>query len=242
MILETSAFYLKYRPHGQENAIVHLFSKELGPITIYQKGFCSSKFRWKALFDFGQELHLCLRESRENYFLADVKLLQSIPISSYPALTLGSFLFQLLSEWPASVPWNAPALYDAVKEELQLFSSSIQWTRLLWLQLWILQEFGLLGDHRRCSQCQTKFSPGTFSFGEQDQWSFRCANCCQNHSLLCLDTQEREILSSWFSPDTSKQGVFSKLSLVALQNHLNTLYRDWVPFKMIHEVMSVLTN
>ncbi len=247
MILETPAFYLKHRPHGQESAIVHLFCREPGPLTVYQKGFCSPKFRWKALFDFGQELYLSLRESGDNYFLADARLLQSIPLRDYRALTIGSFLFQLLSAWPVSVPWNAPSLYDAVRQELHFFSTAIEWPRLLQLQLWILQEFGLLGDHAECFQCQTRFGPEAFSFAEPGEWSFLCADCRLRHpspgtSALRLDTHERDILSSWFAPVASKRGELSGTSLLALQNHLNTLYRDWVPFKMTQEVMRVLTE
>jgi len=241
--IKTDAFCLKVKPVRNESAFLLFFTKELGVISLFQKGFFSVKNSLSGIIDIGQEVALLLKQHQNSLFLQETSLITSYNTPDYHSLTLSSFIFELLGSLPQKMELNSQYIYALLKTLLsKIYLSSGKFNLILNFEVKLLFELGLTGDPTICSRCHQLFLAEMQSFSALGELNFICNNCF-NRRIKYSDFSgnERQVILSWInSRDLNSASHLGKNSVLKLQKHLNTVFNNMLALKTLKPFMKVM--
>jgi len=242
--IKTDAFCLKVNPIRNDSAFLLFFTKELGVVSLFHRGFFSIKNSLSGVIDIGQEVTLLLKKYQNSLFLQETYLITAYNASDYYSLTLSSFVFELLSILPQKMELNSQYLYFLLKTLLYKMSlSSGEFNLILSFQIKLLSELGLIGDPEICSNCH-KLLTDMESFSISGELNFLCSRC-YNRSLKYnnFSAYERQVILSWLNNhDFNSTTNLGKNSVLKLQNHLNTIFNNIAVLKTLKPFMKIMCD
>ena len=245
--LRTTAFCLQKTNRGKQSARLDLFSRDAGKISLYQKGFFQPKSLYPAQFDLGHELDLLLIRQGQSWRIQEVSVNKIHPLENYEALTLVSFVMELLLKMETDYSDHAPVLFSMLETLLMGVSTGqIPFNSLLYFQCHLLLKAGLASMDFLCEYCGNGISGDTPAFALPQEWSFSCPACMKKRNFktpLVLQPSHRQILESWKDETCLEKGLsrfFSRSEVSGFQVFLNEIYRKDFPLKSLRPFMELL--
>lgn len=241
--IATEAFCLTRRESGRSSAILNFYARELGLVSVYQRGFFGKTSKLASIIDLGQELKLVLAVHEEGYYLKEASLKRSVNLSGYTELVAASFVFELISSFTRDLKNDSGQIYillsfliNRILERKGLFNS------ILFFQLKLLESAGLEGDMGLCQKCGRTIGESESSVLQSGEWNFFCTGCAQTKKTV-LNLEEKKVLKIWGElPEI--EGIYRhhlpKESVIKIQEHLNSIYSEYVYLNSLGAYMKML--
>jgi len=243
---KTDCFCLKRRAYGKSSAVIHLLTREFGPMSLYHKGFFSKRSPYPAILDLGQETEVVMTFREERCFLKEASLKRSFNVSDHSGLTLMSFIFELLASIPQQTHLPFHQLYQDLADTLEgMTAGKGRFNLALRFQLRLLNILGMTGDVDHCSRCHKRFSKEEWAYAEPHCWNFFCASCPSPlHTAFRLSQSQRQCITSWFHSDRISPPLphMNRSGVVQTQKHLNSIYEELYTLQSLSEYMRLLES
>lgn len=245
--LKTFAFCLQKKPMGKQSVRLDLFSRDVGKICFYQKGFFQPKSLYPAQFDLGHELELLLGKQEQTYRIQEACVKTIYPLEGYEALTHASFVLELLLKIESDYSDHAPAIFLMLKKIFEgLGSGQTQYNPLLYFQYQLLLKAGLASHEFLCEHCGIEIDSSSPAYATTPEWCFTCPACIKKNGLINLFVflpGHRIILEKWNDEHCLEKGLthfFNRFEVPALQNFLNRIYQKDFALKSLDSFMDLL--
>lgn len=232
---------------GKQSVRLDLFSRDVGKICFYQKGFFQPKSLYPAQFDFGHELELLLVKQEQTFRIQEACVKKIYPLEGYEVLTHASFILELLQKMETDYSEHAPSIFQMLKKIFEgLGSGQAQYNTLLYFQYQLLLKAGLASLEYSCEECGTEIDSSSPAYATRQEWSFICPDCMNKTALkkyFQLLPAHREILKNWNDEQCLEKGLiqfFNRIDVSALQHFLNDIYRNDFFLKSLDPFMELL--
>ena len=240
MIVFTEALIIKKINYGDTSAIIRLFSRNYGKISIMIKGARKSKKHIYNLCESGNliNLHFYYSDKKTLYQYKDIELIHSFPDIRLSIKKMGA-LFSIVEFIDKTMEDNIVdklvfRLSYKVLEQIDHNNINIEF--YLCFFIWQLYRLlGILKDHQFCEQCQEKLDSIII---EDLSYLLLCKQCSQN-SLIKLNNNNYkylQLLDNIHLKNINKQSMKQDMCIVVLDY---LLYLGRIEIPNIHTIKSI---